>query len=54
MTIKSFFIGLLIAFVLYEIISITIGVIKKKRELKNIEESEANYNDISKEDINKD
>ena len=51
MTIKSFFIGLLIAFLLYEIISITIGVIKKKKALKNIVK-EDNNNDVSKEDNN--
>lgn len=51
MTIKSFFIGLLIAFLLYEIISITFGVIKKKKAQKNIEK-EDNNNDVSKEDNN--
>ena len=54
MTIKSFFVGLLIAFIVYELLSITIGVIKRKRELKKINESEVNENDVSKEDINKD
>lgn len=49
MTIKSFFVGLLIAFLVYEALSITIGVIKKKKELKKIKESEDN-NDVSKED----
>lgn len=34
MTIKSFFIGLLIAFVVYETLSITIGVIRKKKQQK--------------------
>lgn len=40
MSIKSFFIALIIVFVLYEILSITIGVIKKKRAQKNLGESE--------------
>lgn len=50
MSIKSFFIALIIVFVLYEIISITIGVIKKKKALKNLNESEVLNNDnVSKE-----
>lgn len=45
MTIKSFFIGLAVAIALYEIISVTIGVIKKKKQQKL--ESEENNNDVS-------
>lgn len=51
MSIKSFFIALIIVFVLYEIISVVIGVIKKKKVLKNLNESEVLNNDnVSKED----
>lgn len=54
MSIKSFFIALIIVFVLYEIISIIIGVIKKKKALKNLEESEVLNNDnVSEEDNQK-
>lgn len=34
MNIKTFFIALLLVFAIYEIFAITIGVIKKKNELK--------------------
>lgn len=41
MTIKTFFVVLLVGFIAYELFSITIGVIKKKRnQKKEINESE--------------
>lgn len=53
MSIKSFFIALVIVFVIYEVISVTIGVIKKKKALKNLNESEVLNNDnVSKKDNN--
>jgi len=53
MSIKSFFICLIIVFVLYEIVSVIIGVIKKKKlekEItKNLEEREVKDNANSNE-----
>lgn len=48
MTLKTFFIALLIVFVVYEALSITIGYIKakkKKKENENIEKGD--NNDVS-------
>lgn len=46
---KSFFVGLLICFVVYEIVSITLGVIKNKKN-KNTNESEGCENEIHSND----
>lgn len=48
MTIKSFFIALIVGFILYEIFAVIIGVHKKKKqqkELQNLNESEELKND---------
>lgn len=52
MTIKSFFIALIVGFVLYEIFAVIIGVHKKKKqqkELQNHKESEVLDNDTKQD-----
>lgn len=47
MNIKTFFIALLLVFAIYEIFAITIGVIKKKKELKKQLKEKENNEDVS-------